>query len=198
MPDTIHRILPMSAPHIRTERLDLVPATVEILTSDLHDHAALGRLLDAAVSAAWPPEEMNDEVLFEFIRMATENSDPLFSSWYWVRDSPDPHDRVLIGSGGIGSAVNVPDTVMLGYSVLDEYQGRGYATEAIRSLIPAVFSDTRISRVMATTFPELKASIRVLEKTGFTCTGATTAGQGLEEGTLGYTLEKADYPGFKK
>ena len=45
----------MTAPRIQTERLDLIPATVEILKSDLHDHAALAKLLDATVPAAWPP-----------------------------------------------------------------------------------------------------------------------------------------------
>jgi len=69
--------------------------------------------------------------------------------------------------------------------VLDAFQNRGYATEAVQGMIPVIFSHTRISRIMATTFPELKASIRVLEKTGFACTGPTLAGDGLEEGTLG-------------
>jgi len=181
----------MTAPRIRTERLDLIPATVEILTCDLHDHTALALLLDATVPAAWPPDEMNDEVLAEFIRMASEQSDPVFACWYWVRDAPVPEDRILVGCGGIGSALESPGTVLIGYSVLEEFQGNGYATEAVGGMIPVIFQDRRISRIMATTYPELKASIRVLEKNGFVCTGATAAGQGLEEGTLGYVRERS-------
>jgi RimJ/RimL family protein N-acetyltransferase len=174
----------------RTERLDLVPATMEILESDLHDHTMLARLLGAKIPDAWPPYEMNEELLTEFIRMASENTDPFFSSWYWVLDTADMGGRILIGSGGIASAFNAPDTVLIGYAVLDEYQGQGYATEAVRYLIPGIFADRRIERIMATTYPELGASIRVLEKNGFICTGTTLPGQGLEEGTIGYVLEK--------
>jgi RimJ/RimL family protein N-acetyltransferase len=183
-------VIPVTTPRIRTERLDLIPATVEILNSDCHDHAALARLLDATVPAAWPPGEMNDEVLTEFIRMASDKTDPFFACWYWVRDIPDTGGRILIGSGGIASALNAPGTVLIGYSVLDEYQGQGYATEAVRHLIPVIFADRHIARIMATTYPELKGSIRVLERNGFVCTGTTHPGEGLAEGTLGYVLER--------
>lgn len=176
---------------IRTERLDLVPATVEVLESDLHDHAKLARLLEAKVLFAWPPGEMNDEVLNEFIRMASEKTDPFFTCWYWVLDTPAKRGRVLIGTGGIASAFNAPDTVLIGYAVLDEYQNRGYTTEAVHNLIPEIFADRRIARIMATTCPELRASIRVLEKNGFACTEPTFPGEGLGEGTIGYVLERA-------
>jgi len=180
----------MTAQPIRTRRLDLVPATGEILSADLGDHKRLSRLLEAEVPAAWPPSEMNHEVLSEFYRMETEKTDPLFACWYWVLDEPGAVRRVLVGSGGTGSAISDQKTVLIGYSVLDMFQNRGYATEAVQGMIPAIFSYSRISRIMATTFPELKASIRVLEKTGFTCTGPTQAGDGLEEGTLGFVLER--------
>jgi len=180
----------MTLQRIHTRRLDLIPATVGILKSDLHDHAALARLLDATVADGWPPDEMNEEVLTEFIRMASEQSDPFFSCWYWVLDDPAPEHRVLVGSGGIGSAVDSPGTVLIGYCVPDESQGNGYATEAVGGMITVIFQDRRISRIMATTYPELGASIRVLEKNGFICTGATTHGHGLLEGTLGFVLER--------
>jgi RimJ/RimL family protein N-acetyltransferase len=180
----------MTGLRLHTRRLDLVPADREILSADLHDHTELSRLLDAEIPAAWPPSEMNTEVLTEFLRMETEQTDPFFACWYWVLDDPGAKRRILVGSGGTGSAYDDPGTVLIGYSVLDAFQGRGYATEAVREMIPAVFSHPRILRIMATTFPELKASLRVLEKTGFTCTGPTTPGSGLEEGTLGFVLDR--------
>jgi RimJ/RimL family protein N-acetyltransferase len=181
----------MTLQRIHTRRLDLIPATEEILTSDLHDHAALARLLDTTVPAIWPPGEMNDEVLAEFVRMMSAKTDPFFSCWYWVLDTPGKNGRVLVGCGGIGSAIDSPGTVLIGYSVLEEFQGNCYATEAVGGMIPVIFQDRRISRIMATTYPELKASIRVLEKNGFVCTGATAPGEGLEEGTLGYVRERS-------
>jgi len=180
----------MNTARIHTRRLDLVPATAEILAADLHDHMELARLLDAQVPEAWPPSEVNDEVLTEFLRMETEKTDQFFACWDWVLEHPEMTGRILIGSGGIGSALGAPGSVMIGYSVLEEHQNRGYATEAVGGITGAVFSDPRITRILATTFPELKASIRVLEKVEFSCTGPTSPGKGLGEGTLGFVLEK--------
>jgi RimJ/RimL family protein N-acetyltransferase len=173
-------------PHIRTERLDLIPATHDILISDQGDRTSLGGLLNAVIPAAWPPPLIDDDTLAEFIRMETDGSDPNFCTWYWVLDGQYQGDRILIGSGGTGSVPGVHDAVIIGYSVLDEFQNNGYATEAIRNLIPVIFSLPGVRRIIATTYPELKASIRVMEKNGFVPAGVTCRGTGMEEGTVMY------------
>lgn len=80
---------------------------------------------------------------------------------------------------------------MIGYSVLDEFQNYGYATEALCHLIPVIFSRPGIRRIIATTYTELKASIRVLEKCGFVPVGETSGGNGIEEGTVMLVLEQS-------
>lgn len=176
--------------HIHTERLDLIPATLEILEADRDDRQNLARLLSATVPGSWPPPLLDDETLGAFIQMVSEKGDPLFAAWYWVLDDPAVGGRVLIGTGGTASsptAGDAGDTVLVGYSVLDEFQGRGYATEAIRHLIPALFSLPNIRQIEAATYPDLSAPIRVLEKNGF-----VRAGEGFEEGTVRYVLKKPD------
>jgi RimJ/RimL family protein N-acetyltransferase len=175
--------------HIRTDRLDLIPATLEILEADRDDHQKLARLLSAAVPGSWPPPLLDEETLGEFIRMTAENADPFFITWYWVRDDSAEGSRVLVGSGGTASAP-VPGTVLIGYSVLEEFQRRGYATEAVRHIVAAAFALPGIRRIVATTYPDLVGSIRVLEKNGFTYAGEGPAGAGFEEGTVAYVLEK--------
>ena len=173
-----------------TEHLELIPATCRILASDLNDRPELARLLRAAIPAAWPPPLMDESVIREFIRMSSDTSGPVFAAWYWVLVDPAYGSRVLIGNGGILPAESGPDTVVLGYSVLDAFRNRGYATEAVRALVPGIFSLPGIRRIIATTCPELGASIRVLEKNGFTRTDRVPAGTGAEEGTVCYVLEK--------
>ena len=189
-PATPEHAIHIHTSRIRTGRLELVPASLAILTSDLRDRTELPRLLDAAVPAAWPPPLLDTEALTEFVRLKTENTDPRFVAWYWVLVDPVAKTRTLIGSGGIASIATEKDTVILGYSVLDGFRNRGYATEAIRHLVPVIFSLPGIRKIMATTYPDLKPSIRVLEKTGFICTGTNHAGEGIEEGTLAFILEK--------
>ena len=89
---------------IHTGRLDLIPATLEILKADRNDRRELARLLDAAVPSSWPPPLLDDATITALIRMAPGNADPLFSSWYWVRDDPAEGGRMLVGSGGIASS----------------------------------------------------------------------------------------------
>lgn len=175
---------------IRTKRLELVPVTRQILESDTGDRTELARLLHAGIPGAWPPPLMDENVIREFIRMSSDTSGPVFAAWYWVLDDPAPGSRVLIGNGGVLGAESGPDTVVLGYSVLDEFQNRGYATEAVRALVPEIFTLPGVLRIIATTYPDLGASIRVLEKNDFTRSDRAPAGTGAEEGTICYVLEQ--------
>ena len=55
----------------------------------------------------------------------------------------------------------------LGYWIGEDYQARGYATEACRILIKRAFEDLDIKQIFATYKQENIASKRVLEKLGF-------------------------------
>lgn len=133
---------------------------------------------------------MDEGVIREFLRMQDDPSGPLFATWYWVLDDPATTERTLIGNGGFLRADRQPDTAVLGYSVLEEFWNRGYATEAVGALLPVIFSLPGITRIIATTYPELTASTRVLEKNGFVKTDEIAAGTGAEEGTICYLREK--------
>jgi RimJ/RimL family protein N-acetyltransferase len=56
---------------------------------------------------------------------------------------------------------------MIGYSVLPEWRGRGYATRALRLISRWAFTEAGIARLTAGTHPDNKASQRVLERAGF-------------------------------
>ncbi|HEX3000764.1 MAG TPA: GNAT family N-acetyltransferase [Methanoregula sp.] len=175
---------------LHTTRLSLIPATQEILSADLNDRRDLSHLLGAAVPAAWPPPLMDESVIREFLRMMDDPTGPLFAAWYWVLNDQAAGTGTLIGNGGILSAERRMDTAVLGYSVLEEFWNRGYATEAVGALVPVIFSWPGITRINATTYPYLIASIRVLEKNRFVRADEVPAGTGVEEGTVCYLREK--------
>ncbi len=169
---------------IQTARLDLIPATPGMLRCEGTDPNRLGELIDAKIPPSWPPPLLDPETIDQFISILSGNRDPHFCSWYWVLDATPPSGRVLVGSGGTASCPGACCAVVIGYSVLEEYQRRGYATEAVGGLIGAVFSDPSIAQICATTYPELKASIRVLEKNQFLPAAPVAGGEGIAEGTL--------------
>ena len=61
----------------------------------------------------------------------------------------------------------------IGYGIVPSRQGRGYATEALRTMIAMAWADARVTVVVAGTDPGNVASQRVLEKAGFRRIAAT-------------------------
>lgn len=59
----------------------------------------------------------------------------------------------------------------LGYTFHRAHWGNGYATEAVNQLLAIGFTALRLQRISATCHPRNLASVRVLEKTGFTQEG---------------------------
>jgi len=70
--------------------------------------------------------------------------------------------------GGIGFFGPPRDgEVEIGYGIVPSRQGRGYATEALRTMIAMAWADERVTTVVAGTDPGNGASQRVLGKAGF-------------------------------
>ena len=61
----------------------------------------------------------------------------------------------------------------IGYGILDEFQGKGYATEAVKLALLWAFGHPEITAVEAESDPDNAASQRVLEKCGFHANGDT-------------------------
>lgn len=57
---------------------------------------------------------------------------------------------------------------MIGYSLLPEFRGRGYATRAVDLIARWAFDHVRVARLIAGTAPENEGSQRVLQRAGFT------------------------------
>jgi RimJ/RimL family protein N-acetyltransferase len=70
--------------------------------------------------------------------------------------------------GEIGYSL-VDSTARVGYSIVEECQGRGYATDALRALIAHLRDDPRVRRFEAETPADHGASRRVMEKVGMRC-----------------------------
>ncbi|MDO4614653.1 MAG: GNAT family N-acetyltransferase [Lachnospiraceae bacterium] len=59
----------------------------------------------------------------------------------------------------------------IGYGILEEYQGQGYATEAVGATVIWALKQPDVACVEAETAPDNRASQRVLEKCGFLPSG---------------------------
>jgi [ribosomal protein S5]-alanine N-acetyltransferase len=80
-------------------------------------------------------------------------------------------DGTLIGAMGV---IDHPDeTIEVGYWFGVNYQGKGYASEALRGTLEQIAADPALAprMIFAECRPDNAASIRLLTKTGFYATG---------------------------
>ncbi|RZT20227.1 aminoglycoside 6'-N-acetyltransferase [Kribbella sp. VKM Ac-2569] len=83
-------------------------------------------------------------------------------------------DGVLIGDLGLNLNENLMQAD-LGFTLASEYQGHGYASEAVRGLLHHLFVDRELHRVSAECDARNTASARLLERVGFTREGERPA-----------------------
>ncbi len=181
--------------HLNTARLSLIATTAEHLRTELEQPDRLTTLLDAEVSSAWPPGEY-DRPAMEFFLSCLEAGGEAVEGWYgWYAlctDGPPdgPYDgppapRRLIGVGGYFGPPDAEGTIEVGYSVLPEWQRRGYASEMVQGLVAHAFTFLAVQQVRAHTNNDNPASMKVLLNAGFQAAGA-----GDEGGTLRFVRSR--------
>ena len=138
---------------IATERLMIFPATREQMEATIAAEA------DAEMKKAYT----------EMLQGCLQNPDRW--NWYamWViarQDGTPVGDLCFKGLDERG----VPE---IGYGVMEAYQGRGYATEAVKAALGWAFRQPGVTAAEAETDPGNLASQRVLAKCGFVPNGET-------------------------
>lgn len=136
---------------IETKRLRIYPASREQME---------------AFIAAEPDPELK-KAYGEMLAGCLEHPD----QWEWyamwmleLRDGTHVGDLCFKGLGENGA-------VEIGYGILKDYQGQGFATEAVRAAAAWALGQPGVTRVEAETAPDNRASQRVLEKCGFLPSG---------------------------
>lgn len=82
------------------------------------------------------------------------------------------HEGEMIGGATISRMLRgVAQSCAIGYWVGEQHIQKGYMSEALHGLLPYVFIQKKFRRLEAACLPHNAASIRVLEKTGFTQEG---------------------------
>jgi RimJ/RimL family protein N-acetyltransferase len=82
-----------------------------------------------------------------------------------------PEDGRLIGNCGMRRKLGNEWEGDIGYELAPEYWGRGYATEAARTMVDFGFRELDLHRISSWCIADNVASARVLEKTGLRLEG---------------------------
>ena len=158
------------------------------ISERLRIYPASDQKMEALIAAAPDPElqKAYGEML------ALSRAHPEQRDWYaaWIietREGTPVGDLCFKGLSEDGAAE-------IGYGIDGAFQGRGYATEALRAALSWAFRHPALQRVEAETDPENAASQRVLAKCGFLPTGET----GEEGPRFFVTRERLETPVLRR
>ena len=168
---------------IQSPRLNLIAATSHLIEKTIEGREFLEHALGLSVPKSWPPDLYGPRAMHFSLTQLGDASERGWSFWYLAtREEPVE----LIGICGFKGWPDESGSVEIGYSILDEYQRRGFATEAVQRLTGWAFSHHNVKEVCAETLPHLTQSIRVLEKNGF-----VRMGVGSEAGVVRYAVKRS-------
>ena len=177
----------MSSPltqEIHSARLTLIAITPDSIRAEQAANGCfhlLGQTIGCTIHSEWPPQHWEPHVLTFILDQFASHPDQIGWHRYVALVEPDG-TRTLIGC--LGAFAKDPlTTCEIGWGILPSFEGRGYATEGTQALINHLRADTRLTSIIAHTFPSLPRSIRVMEKCGLIFDG-----DGEEPGTIRYRL----------
>jgi len=154
---------------IDTARLELIPATATSIRAEIGGAPALAALLGATVPDNWPPEQIAEALPWFLQKLEAASTDQIgWLCWYALAKSEPQELPVLIASGGfLGPPQQQSMSVELGYEVLPQFRGLGYATEMVGALVDWALAQTEVQRVVADVHPDNIPSIRLLRRLHF-------------------------------
>jgi RimJ/RimL family protein N-acetyltransferase len=135
---------------------------VAALLCEDRDQAA--RDLGCDISPDWPDAELLG-VLSRQARMTVDEA--AWRIWLII----DREDRLVVGDVTFLGPPSEHGTVGIAYGVVPSHRRRGYATEAARALIGWASQQQGVSAIAAACADDNQASIRTLQRVGFSQTG---------------------------
>lgn len=128
---------------LQTERLKIVPCTVELLSTISTEEYKIG-----------PHIKM-------FLEKLREDSTQ-FGWGVWLVIIKE--NNMIIGDIGFKGKPNSDNTVEVGYGIIASAQNKGYATEAVNEIINWAFTNENVDKVVAECLLDNIPSIKVLKK----------------------------------
>ncbi len=155
--------------NIKSDRIELISSSTTHIRIELENPHLLAKKLNSFVSDNWPPGEYDRDAMVFFLSCFESGGKAAqgWYGWYAVNIDAISGERSLVGSGGYFGPPDNKGIVEIGYSVLPEWQRRGFAKEIVKALVSHALSFAETNSIIAHISPENEASKRVLISNGF-------------------------------
>jgi [ribosomal protein S5]-alanine N-acetyltransferase len=125
------------------------------------DRHKLNQSISATVPDEWPGQDLRDALPLITAEMAQQRGDV---RWVWL--IIEQASGTVVGDIGFHGTIQDVTEGEIGYALLPDARGRGYATEAATALVKWTFAKTEIVRIIAVIERANKQSLRVAAKLG--------------------------------
>lgn len=159
---------------LHTEQLVLISTPPEVLQRRLEraDFAAPVNINGTATQVHFPTEWPGDALVLFPMWLEQTLHDP--QALAWGGTIIERTSATAIGQIGFKGLPDANGMIELGYGVVPEVEGRGYATEMARALVEWAWQQPQVRTITAECRVDNMGSLRVLEKSGFRQTGQRT------------------------
>jgi len=151
-------------PPLPTERMLVVPLSLEQMQMQLDDYAGLERSLGVQVTGNRLARDLRQTIARSMDYMRQEPEAAIWNT-YWAAIRQD--EKQMVGGVGFKGPPNAAGEVEIGYGFDQPYHRQGLGTEAVEALIAWAFAQPGVQAITAETNYTNVASARVLQKTGF-------------------------------
>jgi RimJ/RimL family protein N-acetyltransferase len=153
---------------ISAERLDLPSLAADQLQALLEGHVAM---VERSIGAAIPHEWLEQSHGLMALRKRQMQEDPGVQRWLLRPIVLRRGEHRVIGTINFHGPPDERGMVEVGYSLLPEYRGRGYAIEAVRALFDWAELDPLVRVFRASVAPDNERSLHLIAKLGFVQVG---------------------------
>jgi [ribosomal protein S5]-alanine N-acetyltransferase len=149
---------------VRTERLDLAPVELEEIDALIANDGARLRELTGVLfpRPAAPPPYMADPLPEVGRRLRAHPNEAPWWNWLMV----ERETARAVGLVAFGGPPDDAGAVLIGYAVYPQFEGLGYATEAVREMIGWAFRQVGVRQVRTLAPVWNTPAVRVAENVG--------------------------------
>ena len=151
---------------LQTERLILIPFTTQICKNLIHNNFTDLQTIGLKKGKSWPDEDVLETLPKILTNLSLVEAPTGFESWMIIKK--DTFE--IIGDLGFKGFNYEKENIDIGYGVIKEERGNGYAEEATKTLIKWAFNQDIVKEITASCLIDNTSSIKLLKKLNFEIT----------------------------
>jgi ribosomal-protein-alanine N-acetyltransferase len=151
---------------LQTERLLLIPFTTQICKNLINDDFSDLYVIGLKKGKSWPDDDVLETLPKTLTNLSLVKAPTGFESWMIIKNETFE----IIGDLGFKGFNYEKENIDIGYGIIKEERGKGYAEEATKALIKWAFTQDIVKEITARCLIDNSSSINLLKKLNFDIT----------------------------